>query len=165
MKAEGGAPMQTVGDLRTLVTRRAGLRRKVALLAADPGLSQALEQNGCTVLADPASLDEVTAFAPQVVVAFDGFAADGGEGFRKLAQAAPGAELVFSFANASSASVLIRALLGVQPGADLQRARRAHLAARGRLRGERARRGGDSARQTRASRPTPRRRSASCSSS
>jgi len=31
------SPMQTVGDLRTLVTRRAGLRRKVALLAADPG--------------------------------------------------------------------------------------------------------------------------------
>ena len=107
--------MQTVGDLRTLVTRRAGLRRKVALLAADPGLSQALEQNGCTLLVDPDSLEAVTAFHPDVVVAFDGFAAEGAEGFRKLAQAAPGAELVFSFANASSASVLIRALLGVSP--------------------------------------------------
>jgi len=45
----------------------------------------------------------VTAFHPDVVVAFDGFAAEGAEGFRKLAQAAPGADLVFSFANASSA--------------------------------------------------------------
>ena len=43
------------------------------------------------------------------------FAADGAEGFSRLAQAAPGAELIFSFANASSASVLIRALLGVSP--------------------------------------------------
>lgn len=105
----------TVGDLRTLVTRRAGLRRKVALLAADEGLARALEQNGCTVLVDPDSLDAVTALHPDVVVAFDGFAADGAEGFRKLAAAAPGAELVFSFGNASSASVLIRALLGVSP--------------------------------------------------
>lgn len=109
------SPSQTVGDLRTLVTRRAGLRRKVALLAADEALAQALRQNGCTVLVDPASLDEVTAFAPEVVVAFDGFAAEGAVGFQQLAQAAPGAELVFSFANASSASVLIRALLGVSP--------------------------------------------------
>lgn len=115
MKPEGGAPLQTVGDLRTLVTRRAGLRRRVALLAADPGLAQALEQNGCTVLVDPPSLEAVKEFGPAVVVAFDGFAAEGGDGFRKLAQAAPGAELVFSFANASSASVLIRALLGVSP--------------------------------------------------
>ena len=80
------SPMQTVGDLRTLVTRRAGLRRKVALLAADPGLSQALEQNGCTLLVDPDSLEAVTAFHPDVVVAFDGFAAEGAEGFRKLAR-------------------------------------------------------------------------------
>lgn len=106
---------QTVGDLRTLVTRRAGLRRKVALLAADAGLTQALEQNGCTVLVDPDSLEAVTAFHPDVVVAFDGFAAEGAQGFSRLAAAAPGAELVFSFANASSASVLIRALLGVSP--------------------------------------------------
>ncbi|MDP1822457.1 MAG: hypothetical protein Q8L48_04425 [Archangium sp.] len=105
----------TVGDLRTLVVRRAGLRRKVALLAADEGLSRALEQNGCTVLVDPDSLDAVSTFHPEVVVAFDGFAAEGVEGFRKLASAAPGAELVFSFGNASSASVLIRALLGVSP--------------------------------------------------
>ncbi len=106
---------QTVGDLRTLVTRRAGLRRKVALLAADASLATALEQNGCTVLVDPESMEAVTAFHPDVVVAFDGFAAEGAEGFSRLAQAAPGAELVFSFANASSASVLIRALLGVSP--------------------------------------------------
>ena len=106
---------QTVGDLRTLVTRRAGLRRKVALLAADDSLKRALEQNGCTVLVDPESLDAVTAFHPDVVVAFDGFAAEGAAGFTRLAQAAPGAELVFSFANASSSSVLLRALLGVSP--------------------------------------------------
>lgn len=106
---------QTVGDLRTLVTRRAGLRRKVALLAADAGLAKSLEQNGCTVLVDPESLEAVSAFHPEVVVAFDGFAADGAEGFRKLAQAAPGAELIFSFANASSSSLLLQALLGVSP--------------------------------------------------
>lgn len=106
---------QTVGDLRTLVTRRAGLRRKVALLAADAALSKALEQNGCTVLADPESLEAVSAFHPDVVVAFDGFAAEGAEGFKKLAQAAPGAELIFSFANASASSLLLQALLGVSP--------------------------------------------------
>ena len=108
-------PGPTVGDLRTLVTRRAGLRRKVALLAADAGLAAALEQNGCTVLIDPDSLEAVSAFGPDVVVAFDGFAAEGADGFKKLAQAAPGAELVFSFANASASSVLIHALLGVSP--------------------------------------------------
>jgi hypothetical protein len=109
------APAQAVGDLRTLVARRAGLGRKVALLAADEALAKALEQNGCTVLADPPSLEAVKAFGPQVVVAFDGFAADGAEGFKALAQAAPGASLVFSFANASGASTLLRALLGTTP--------------------------------------------------
>ena len=108
-------PAQTVGDLRTLVTRRAGQKRSVALLASDAGLAQALEQNGCTVLVDPPSLEAVREFAPQVLVAFDGFAAEGAEGFKQLAQAAPGAELVFSFGNASGASVLVRALLGVTP--------------------------------------------------
>ena len=107
--------MSTVGDLRTLVTRRAGLRRKVALLAGDEGLKRALEQNGCTVLVDPESLDAVSSFAPEVVVAFDGFLAEGAAGLSQLAQAAPGAELVLSFANASSASMLIRALLGATP--------------------------------------------------
>ncbi len=107
--------MSTVGDLRTLVTRRAGLRRKVALLAGDEGLKTALEQNGCTVLVDPESLEAVSAFQPQVVVAFDGFLAEGAAGLTQLGQAAPGAELVLSFGNASSASVLIRALLGVTP--------------------------------------------------
>ena len=75
---------QTVGDLRTLVTRRAGLRRKVALLAADSSLCAALEQNGCTVLVDPESMEAVTTFHPDVVVAFDGFAAEGAEGFSRL---------------------------------------------------------------------------------
>lgn len=106
---------QTVGDLRSLVTRRAGLRRKVALLATDPALQAALEHNGCTVLVDPDSLEALRCFEPEVVVAFDGFAAEGAAGFSRLAAAAPGAELVFSFANASSASVLIRALLGQSP--------------------------------------------------
>lgn len=107
--------MSTVGDLRTLVTRRAGLRRRVALLAGDEGLRKALEQNGCTVLVDPESLEAISSFQPEVVVAFDGFLAEGAAGLTQLAQAAPGAELVLSFANASAASVLIRALVGVTP--------------------------------------------------
>ncbi len=107
---------QVVGDLRTLVTRRAGLKRKVALLAADAGLQSALEQNGCTVLVDPASTDELQAFSPQVVVAFDGLLAEGAPGLVSLARAVPTGELVFSFANASAASALIHALLGTTPG-------------------------------------------------
>ncbi len=69
---------QTAADLRTLVTRRAGGNRRVALLSADGALAQALQDQGATVLVDPGSLDEVVAFNPQVVVAFDGFAATGG---------------------------------------------------------------------------------------
>ncbi len=116
MPATGSPGAQTVGDLRTLVTRRAGLRRRVALLAADEAVKLALEGNGCTVLLDPPSLEALTAFDPEVVVAFDGLLADGAEGLRALATAAPGAELVLSFSNASAASTLIRALVGVTPG-------------------------------------------------
>lgn len=104
---------QSVGDLRTLVTRRAGLNRRVALLASDGALVRALEQNGCTVLVDP-PLDALDEFRPEVV-AFDGFVAEGGEGFKLLAAEAPDAELVFSFANAASASSLLRGLLGATP--------------------------------------------------
>ncbi len=106
---------QTAGDLRTLVARRAGLKQRVALLVADAALAGLLRDNGCEVLEDPASLEELTAFAPQVVVAFDGFASDSGEGFRRLAQAAPQAQLLFSFANAASAGALLNALLGGTP--------------------------------------------------
>ena len=52
---------QTVGDLRTLVTRRAGLRKKVALLAGDEALQASLQKNGCTVLVDPESLSQLLA--------------------------------------------------------------------------------------------------------
>ncbi len=108
---------QTAADLRSLVARRVGARRKVVLLGSDNALLRALEANGCQVLADPESLPAVTAFEPQVVVAFDGFAraGEGAENFAALAQAAPDAELVFSFANAASASALLQALVGHPP--------------------------------------------------
>ncbi len=108
---------QIASDLRTLVARRVGLKRKVVLLASDPTLVRALEANGCSVLADPASLQAITAFAPDVIVAFDGFARedDGPENFANLMRAAPQAELVFSFANAASSSALLQALVGQRP--------------------------------------------------
>lgn len=115
---------QTASDLRTLVTRRAGLARKVALLSSDPQLVSALEQNQCRVLVDPGSSAELAAFAPEVVIAFDGFASQRGDSFAMLATAAPTAELVFSFANAASATALLRALLGLGVTAGLCRARR-----------------------------------------
>jgi len=103
-------------DLRTLVARRVGLKKRVAVLGSDPSLARLIEANGCAVLVDPASLDELTSFAPEVVVAFDGFAlGDGGAAFRALAAAAGDAALVFSFANASSAASLLGALTGASP--------------------------------------------------
>lgn len=109
---------QTVSDLRTLVARRAGVARKVALLSTDPQLVSALEQNRCRVLVDPGSSAELAAFEPEVVIAFDGFGSQHGDSFALLATAAPKAELVFSFANAASGSALLRGLLGlgVAPG-------------------------------------------------
>lgn len=109
---------QTVSDLRTLVARRAGVARKVALLSTDPQLVSALEQNRCQVLVDPGSSAELAAFGPEVVIAFDGFGSQHGDSFTLLATAAPSAELVFSFANAASGSALLRGLLGlgVAPG-------------------------------------------------
>ena len=121
---------QTVGELRTLVTRRAGLRRRVALLSSDPAMKAALEQNGCTVLLDPASHDELERFSPEVVVAFDGLLSQGAEGLRALGKIAPAAELVLSFANASSASVLLRALLAPRPHRPPASATCAHGCAR-----------------------------------
>ncbi len=107
---------QSVGDLRTLVTRRVGSQRRVALLGTDGGLLRGIEANGCTVLVDPASTEEMTAFQPDVVVAFDGFAQDDGAGaFDLLARSLPQAELVFSFANAASATAAIGALTGATP--------------------------------------------------
>ncbi|MDX2008654.1 MAG: glycosyltransferase family A protein [Myxococcaceae bacterium] len=107
---------QTAHDLRTVVTRRVGVDRRVVVLASDLALVRALEANRCVVLADPSSLDEVTTFQPDVVVAFDGFVLkDGGAAFRSLAQAAGQAELVFSFANAASASTLLLGLTGSTP--------------------------------------------------
>lgn len=108
---------QTAGDLRTLVTRRVGLDKRVVVLASDLALVRAIEANRCVVLADPASLEELTAFRPDLVVAFDGFALKdgGGASFRALAQAAGDADLVFSFANAASASSLLQGLTGSTP--------------------------------------------------
>ncbi len=107
---------QTAADLRSLVARRVGLKKKVVLLGSDPQLVRALEGNGCTVLADPESLPALTAFAPDAIVAFDGFAREGGaENFAAVTQAAPNADVVFSFANASSASSLLQALVGKPP--------------------------------------------------
>lgn len=109
---------QTAADLRTVVTRRVGVDRRVVVLASDLALVRAIEANRCVVLADPPSLDEVAAFRPDVVVAFDGFLLkDGGAAFRSLAQAAGQAELVFSFANAASASTLLQGLTGSTPPA------------------------------------------------
>ncbi|MCA3012055.1 MAG: glycosyltransferase family 2 protein [Myxococcaceae bacterium] len=111
---------QTAADLRTLVTRRVGLAKRVAVLASDPALVRAIEANRCVVLADPSSLDELRAFHPQVVVAFDGFVLQGGAAsLRDLAQAAGEAELVLSFANAASTSGLLLGLTGVTPPAAL----------------------------------------------
>ncbi len=107
---------QTAADLRTLVTRRAGGNRRVALLSADGALAQALQEQGATVLVDPGSLEEVVEFNPQVVVAFDGFAATvGPAALEALVQVAPKAELVFSFAPAASGSALLLALCGATP--------------------------------------------------
>lgn len=104
--------MQTAADLRTLVIRRAGLKRRVALLSSDDALAKGLEANGCTVLVDPDALDALTGFSPDVVVAFDGLVAEGLCALDGLARAAPAAELLFSFAHAASASLLSRALQG-----------------------------------------------------
>ena len=60
--------------LRTLVVRRAGQGRKVALLSSDPLIARAVEANGCTVLVDPEGPQALHDFAPDAVVAFDGFA-------------------------------------------------------------------------------------------
>ena len=123
----------TAGDLRVVVARRAGQRRKVALLSADAALREALEGNGCTVLADPASLDEVSVFAPDVVVVFDGFLAGATPDFRPLVQAAPSAEVLVSFAHAASASAALRALVGQggQPRGFSEREVRGWLAGAG----------------------------------
>ncbi|PZR14529.1 MAG: hypothetical protein DI536_10785 [Archangium gephyra] len=106
---------QIVGDLRTLVTRRAGLKRRVALLVPDEALRSALEQNGCVVLLDPPTVESLAEFAPDVVVAFDGFASERADSFKRLASSVPQAELIFSFANSAAASLLLRGLLGVTP--------------------------------------------------
>lgn len=109
--------MSTAADLRTLVIRRAGARRKVALLSSDEAIKAGLEANGCTVLADPESLDVLSGFDPDVVVAFDGLTsqAPGADAFAALVKAAPRAELLFSFANAASATNVVQSLTGQAP--------------------------------------------------
>jgi hypothetical protein len=107
---------QTARDLRSLVARRAGLNRRVALLSGDEPLVAALRANGCDVLVDPASTAELEAFRPQVVVGFDGlFHAPDTSGLQALVTAAPDAEFVLSFAVGASASGLLMALVGHPP--------------------------------------------------
>ncbi|MER2566033.1 MAG: glycosyltransferase family A protein [Myxococcaceae bacterium] len=107
---------QTAHDLRTVVTRRVGVKKRVVVLASDLALVRAIEANGCLVLADPSSLDELEAFQPEVVVLFDGFVlSDGEAALQNLARVAGQAELVFSFANAASASLALGNLTGLQP--------------------------------------------------
>jgi hypothetical protein len=88
------------------------VNRRVALLTSDEELVKGLEANGCSVLVDPPALDTLTDFCPDVVVAFDGLLTEGFAVFEGLGRAAPSAELVFSFANAASASLVSRALQG-----------------------------------------------------
>jgi hypothetical protein len=108
--------MSSVADVRTLVARRVGINRRVAVLGSDAALISALQNNGCEVLVDPAGLEALSTFSPHVVVAFDGFALDDGRGaFAMLASAVPGAELVFSFAHAGSATAALKALTGATP--------------------------------------------------
>ncbi len=108
--------MATVGDLRTLVARRVGLKRRVAMLGSDAALVNSLQQNGCELLVDPGSLEEIAGFSPEVVVAFDGFVLDDGRAaFAMLAKAVPAAEVVFSFAHAGSATATVTALTGASP--------------------------------------------------
>lgn len=111
--------MATAADLRTVVTRRVGLKKRVAVLTSDLALVRALEGNGCTVLADPATLDELSAFRPDVVVLFDGFVLQDGAGaLRRLATVSGDAQLILSFANGASASALLSGLVGQPVGAS-----------------------------------------------
>lgn len=104
---------QTAQDLRSLVARRVGLKRRVAVLASDVALVRALEANGCVVLGDPDSMEALAAFGPEVIVAFDGLLQEeGAAALKRLAAAGGDAKLVLSFANAASASGLLGALLG-----------------------------------------------------
>lgn len=108
-----GVSGQTAADLRALVARRCGTKRRVALLSSDPSLVHALEANGCTVLVDPPSFSDLGAFRPQVVVAFDGLlTGDARAALDAISSAAPEAELVLSFANAASASGIVTSLTG-----------------------------------------------------
>jgi hypothetical protein len=108
----GAKPQQVVGDLRTLVARRVGVGKRVALLASDPVLVKALESNQCTVLVDPDSREALRDFRPEVVVAFDGLLSEGPRGLAGLRQLTGFAQLVLSFANASSATAMLKALTG-----------------------------------------------------
>ncbi|MFT3714202.1 MAG: glycosyltransferase family A protein [Archangium sp.] len=108
----GSKPQQVVGDLRTLVARRVGVGKRVAVLASDPTLVKALESNQCTVLVDPDSRDALRDFRPEVVVAFDGLLSEGPRGLAGLRQLTGFAQLVLSFANASSATSILKALTG-----------------------------------------------------
>lgn len=112
------APRQTATDVRALVARRVGTGKKVALLSSDPALRALLEGNRNTLLVDPEGTLALTAFAPEVVVAFDGLVTGGADALAQVLGAAPKAELVLSVANSGAATSVVRALAGkpVGPG-------------------------------------------------
>lgn len=101
---------QTAHDLRSLVVRRAGRQRRVALLSSDAALARAIEANGCTVLVDPEGALALGEFEPDVVVGLDGIAAP--DALALISGAVPSAELVFSCANSGAAGGLIAQLTG-----------------------------------------------------
>jgi hypothetical protein len=101
-------------DVRTLVARKAGLNKKVALLADDDALAQMLRGNGHTVLANPEEAQALESFDAELVVAFDGFLTDA-KALALVANVAPRAELLLCIHNAASATSLLSALCGREP--------------------------------------------------
>ncbi len=112
VRASTFEPQQVAADLRTVVVRRVGSGQKVAVLSSDVELVRLLRENGNSVLVDPENHEALTQFSPQVVLAFDGLASGGQSGFERLREAVPSASLVFSFAQAASANVLLSQLIG-----------------------------------------------------
>ncbi len=121
-------PAQKAADLRTLVARRVGLGKRVAVLGADPALVKSLEAQKCELLVDPDDLGALEKFAPQAIVFFDGFLreGDGAANLSALAKASPDAQWIFSIANGASGARLVQALAGlpVSPGLSEKELRR-----------------------------------------
>jgi hypothetical protein len=101
--------MVTTNDLRTLIARKSGLKKRVALLATDDALVSLLKNNGHEVLANPENQDAITHFDPQLIIGFDGLLSDE-NGLKLVSQSAPQAELILSFANAAASTEILAAL-------------------------------------------------------